>query len=45
MQIYNYYFFWKIFFELILGFKDLILDRFDSIWEQKLINIASKKCI
>jgi hypothetical protein len=35
----------KIFFALILGFKDLILNRFNRLLDQTLINIASKNCI
>ena len=35
----------KIFFALILGFKDLILNRFNRLSDQTLINIASKNCI
>ena len=35
----------KIFFALILGFKDLILNTFNRLLEQTLINVASKNCI
>ena len=35
----------KIFFALILGFKNLILNTFNRLLEQTLMNVARKNCI